>query len=183
MHTCVCISESHLSSITSCSYIDASTSSYFISTDALTTSFSKMKPLSFKQHCSLLLFAMFQGLCGSLLEQIKDVPGTGVTSRQYKQEVFEQAPMYVAVMTYLGFGIVTLFGYFRDFLRAIGLEKCHLAQEREEQKAGPIFNPHNCCFLFFFYARVHTCSCLHMLAESCNKEKSTPKVSTHFVSS
>ncbi|KAF0027316.1 hypothetical protein F2P81_020057 [Scophthalmus maximus] len=42
--------------------------------------------------------------------------------------------MYVAVMTYLGFGIVTLFGYLRDFLRAVGLEKCHLAQEREEQK-------------------------------------------------
>ncbi|KAG5830972.1 hypothetical protein ANANG_G00298940 [Anguilla anguilla] len=43
---------------------------------------------------------------------------------------FEQAPLYVAVMTYLGFGIVTLFGYLRDFLRAVGLEKCHLAQER-----------------------------------------------------
>ncbi|KAJ8248058.1 hypothetical protein GJAV_G00237770 [Gymnothorax javanicus] len=49
-------------------------------------------------------------------------------------ECFEQAPLYVAVMTYVGFGIVTLFGYLRDFLRAVGLEKCHLAQEREEQK-------------------------------------------------
>ncbi|KAK5853796.1 hypothetical protein PBY51_014922 [Eleginops maclovinus] len=64
----------------------------------------------------------------------KDCPGTGVASRQHKQECFEQAPMYVAVMTYLGFGIVTLFGYFRDFLRAVGIEKCHLAQERQEQK-------------------------------------------------
>uniref|UniRef100_A0A671YS15 serine C-palmitoyltransferase n=1 Tax=Sparus aurata TaxID=8175 RepID=A0A671YS15_SPAAU len=61
-------------------------------------------------------------------------PGTGAASRQHRHESFEQAPMYVAVMTYLGFGIVTLFGYFRDFLRAVGLEKCHLAQEREEQK-------------------------------------------------
>uniref|UniRef100_A0A8C6SV39 serine C-palmitoyltransferase n=1 Tax=Neogobius melanostomus TaxID=47308 RepID=A0A8C6SV39_9GOBI len=42
--------------------------------------------------------------------------------------------MYVAVMTYLGYGLVTLFGYFRDFLRAVGLEKCHVAQERSEQK-------------------------------------------------
>ncbi|KAJ8360352.1 hypothetical protein SKAU_G00168770 [Synaphobranchus kaupii] len=50
------------------------------------------------------------------------------------RESYEQAPLYVAVMTYLGFGIVTLFGYLRDFLRAVGLEKCHLAQEREEQK-------------------------------------------------
>ncbi|XP_037638351.1 serine palmitoyltransferase 3 isoform X2 [Sebastes umbrosus] len=64
----------------------------------------------------------------------KNGPGTGVASRQHRQEFFEQAPMYVAVMTYLGFGIVTLFGYLRDFLRAVGLEKCHLAQERGEQK-------------------------------------------------
>lgn len=64
----------------------------------------------------------------------KNGPGNGVASRQHRQESFEQAPMYVAVMTYLGFGIVTLFGYLRDFLRAVGLEKCHVAQEREEQK-------------------------------------------------
>ncbi|KAK9541758.1 hypothetical protein VZT92_001779 [Zoarces viviparus] len=64
----------------------------------------------------------------------KNGPGTGVASRPHKQESCEQAPMYVAVMTYLGFGIVTLFGYFRDFLRAVGLEKCNLAQERKEQK-------------------------------------------------
>ncbi|XP_049927776.1 serine palmitoyltransferase 3-like [Epinephelus moara] len=65
----------------------------------------------------------------------KNGPGTGVASRQHRHESFEQAPMYVAVLTYLGFGIVTLFGYLRDFLRAVGLEKCHLARERVEQKA------------------------------------------------
>ncbi|CAL9688094.1 unnamed protein product [Knipowitschia caucasica] len=64
----------------------------------------------------------------------KHGPGISVASRQPRHEVFEQAPMYVAVMTYLGFGLVTLFGYFRDFLRAVGLEKCHQAQERAEQK-------------------------------------------------
>ncbi|XP_016893032.1 serine palmitoyltransferase 3 isoform X2 [Cynoglossus semilaevis] len=56
------------------------------------------------------------------------------TDREHRQESFEQPPMYVAVMTYLGFAIVTLFGYLRDFLRAVGLEKCHITQEREEQK-------------------------------------------------
>ncbi|KAL2083299.1 hypothetical protein ACEWY4_021072 [Coilia grayii] len=50
------------------------------------------------------------------------------------EDSFEQAPMHVAVLTYIGFGIVTLFGYFRDFLRAAGLEKCHVAQERDDQK-------------------------------------------------
>ncbi|XP_048864030.1 LOW QUALITY PROTEIN: serine palmitoyltransferase 3 [Brienomyrus brachyistius] len=58
----------------------------------------------------------------------------GVHHRSRVTEGFEQPPMYVAVFTYLGFGIVTLFGYLRDFMRAVGLEKCHLAQEREEQK-------------------------------------------------
>uniref|UniRef100_A0A8C6WJG0 serine C-palmitoyltransferase n=1 Tax=Neogobius melanostomus TaxID=47308 RepID=A0A8C6WJG0_9GOBI len=64
----------------------------------------------------------------------KNGPGTGVANSLPRHEPFEQAPMYVAVMTYLGYGLVTLFGYFRDFLRAVGLEKCHVAQERSEQK-------------------------------------------------
>lgn len=55
--------------------------------------------------------------------------------------------MYVAVMTYLGFGIVTLFGYLRDFLRAVGLEKCHVAQEREEQKVDSTCNQRNCIYI------------------------------------
>uniref|UniRef100_A0A3B3ZEP8 serine C-palmitoyltransferase n=1 Tax=Periophthalmus magnuspinnatus TaxID=409849 RepID=A0A3B3ZEP8_9GOBI len=70
--------------------------------------------------------------CATFIQ--KNGPENGVASRQPRHEAFEQAPMYVAVMTYLGFGLVTLFGYFRDFLRAVGLEKCHLAQERPEQK-------------------------------------------------
>lgn len=73
--------------------------------------------------------------CTSLIIQ-KNVPQTAVGSRQRTHNTFEQPPMYVAVMTYLGYGIVTLFGYLRDFLRAVGLEKCHVAQEREEQKVG-----------------------------------------------
>uniref|UniRef100_A0A8C8SH25 serine C-palmitoyltransferase n=1 Tax=Pelusios castaneus TaxID=367368 RepID=A0A8C8SH25_9SAUR len=57
----------------------------------------------------------------------------GLYKRPFNEH-FEQAPMYVAVFTYLGFGVGTLFGYLRDFMRAWGLEKCHLATEREEQK-------------------------------------------------
>ncbi|XP_066553483.1 serine palmitoyltransferase 3 [Amia ocellicauda] len=58
----------------------------------------------------------------------------GCYNKQSFKESFEQAPLYVAVLTYMGFGVVTLFGYLRDFLRAVGLEKCHQAREREEQK-------------------------------------------------
>ncbi|XP_032088136.1 serine palmitoyltransferase 2 isoform X2 [Thamnophis elegans] len=42
--------------------------------------------------------------------------------------------MLVAVLTYVGYGVLTLFGYLRDFLRQWKLEKCHNATERDEQK-------------------------------------------------
>lgn len=42
--------------------------------------------------------------------------------------------MYVAVLTFVGFGVGTIFGYLRDFMRAWGLEKRNVAQERQQQK-------------------------------------------------
>ncbi|XP_030627598.1 serine palmitoyltransferase 2b isoform X2 [Chanos chanos] len=49
-------------------------------------------------------------------------------------ESFEETPLLVAVLTYMGYGILTIFGYLRDFLRNWKFEKCHVATEREEQK-------------------------------------------------
>ncbi|XP_076129485.1 serine palmitoyltransferase 2b [Alosa pseudoharengus] len=49
-------------------------------------------------------------------------------------ESFEETPLLVAVLTYMGYGILTIFGYLRDFLRQWKIEKCHIAREREEQK-------------------------------------------------
>ncbi|XP_069811368.1 serine palmitoyltransferase 3-like [Dendropsophus ebraccatus] len=57
----------------------------------------------------------------------------GLYKREYK-EAYEEAPLYIPVLTYLGYGILILFGYLRDFMRKWGLEKCHMAKEREEQK-------------------------------------------------
>ncbi|XP_030052197.1 serine palmitoyltransferase 3 isoform X2 [Microcaecilia unicolor] len=70
-------------------------------------------------------------------------------------ETFEQAPLYVAVLTYLGFGVVTLFGYLRDFLRAWRLEKCHMAIEREEQKDFvPLYQDFENFYIRNLYMRV-----------------------------
>ncbi|KAL0967574.1 hypothetical protein UPYG_G00253960 [Umbra pygmaea] len=49
-------------------------------------------------------------------------------------EQFEETPLLVAVLTYMGYGILTIFGYLRDFLRDWGFEKCQVARERDEQK-------------------------------------------------
>lgn len=58
----------------------------------------------------------------------------GVPYKKPFCESYEQAPLYIAVFTYMGYGIVTLFGYLRDFMRNWGLEKCCAAVERLEQK-------------------------------------------------
>lgn len=39
------------------------------------------------------------------------------------QESFEEAPLYVLFITYMGYMILNVFGYIRDFIRAIGLEE------------------------------------------------------------
>uniref|UniRef100_A0A8C5I3P3 serine C-palmitoyltransferase n=1 Tax=Gouania willdenowi TaxID=441366 RepID=A0A8C5I3P3_GOUWI len=49
-------------------------------------------------------------------------------------ESFEETPLMVAVLTYMGYGILTIFGYLRDFLRQWNIEKRHIARERDEQK-------------------------------------------------
>ena len=49
-------------------------------------------------------------------------------------ESYEETPLLVAVLTYMGYGILTIFGYPRDFMRHWNIEKCSVARERDEQK-------------------------------------------------
>ena len=54
--------------------------------------------------------------------------------RQNFQESFEPTPLLPAIVTYIGYGILTLFGFFRDFLRKYGLEKLYTAVEDTDMK-------------------------------------------------
>ena len=45
----------------------------------------------------------------------------------------EEAPLYVELLCYLSYIILILFGYLRDFLRAIGLEKTRSATEKNRE--------------------------------------------------
>lgn len=74
--------------------------------------------------------------------------------------------MLVAVLTYMGYGILTVFGYLRDFLRQWKIENCHNAREREEQKVGPSegrANPQN----GWSFLRFRTGDCLTLTNHSC----------------
>uniref|UniRef100_A0A8C8DQA6 serine C-palmitoyltransferase n=1 Tax=Oryzias sinensis TaxID=183150 RepID=A0A8C8DQA6_9TELE len=49
-------------------------------------------------------------------------------------ESFEETPMWVAVLTNVGYVILIIFGYLRDLLRHWKIEQRHIAREKEEQK-------------------------------------------------
>lgn len=44
-------------------------------------------------------------------------------------ESFEETPLLIAVLTYLGYGILIVFGHMRDWLRRWGWEKVPVAAE------------------------------------------------------
>ncbi|XP_034433121.1 serine palmitoyltransferase 2-like [Hippoglossus hippoglossus] len=67
-------------------------------------------------------------------EEVRTSSHDGSLYNQPFIETFEETPMLVAVFTYMGYGILTIFGYLRDFLRHWKIERCNVASEREEQK-------------------------------------------------
>ena len=53
----------------------------------------------------------------------------GKSSRKNCEE-FESMPLWIAVMTYIAYAILILFGYLRDFMRFYGLETSRAFKER-----------------------------------------------------
>uniref|UniRef100_A0A3P8R6A8 serine C-palmitoyltransferase n=1 Tax=Astatotilapia calliptera TaxID=8154 RepID=A0A3P8R6A8_ASTCA len=78
-----------------------------------------------------LFFGCFSGCSFS---DNQNVPHNSSLYKKPFVESFEETPLWVAVLTYMGYGILTIFGYLRDFLRHWDIEKCHVARERDEQK-------------------------------------------------
>ncbi|KAF3844524.1 hypothetical protein F7725_007687 [Dissostichus mawsoni] len=75
-------------------------------------------------------------------EEVRPGMGRGVNATSHHGvpysrpfvESYEQTPMLPAVFTYMSYGILTIFGYLRDFLRYWKIERCNIAGEKEEQR-------------------------------------------------
>jgi len=52
-------------------------------------------------------------------------------------ELFEETPLIVAVLTYLGYTVLLIFGHVRDFLRNWNIEKVPTAAEPVEEVIQP----------------------------------------------
>jgi len=46
-----------------------------------------------------------------------------------QQEFFEETPLYIAVLTYIGYGILIIFGHFRDLLCKWNLQRLSINTE------------------------------------------------------
>ena len=64
--------------------------------------------------------------------------GNNVRESNYVIEK-QEAPLYLEILCYISYIILICFGYLRDFLRAIGLEKNKSATERNRQVC-PLFD-------------------------------------------
>ncbi|XP_078592782.1 LOW QUALITY PROTEIN: serine palmitoyltransferase 2-like [Branchiostoma floridae x Branchiostoma japonicum] len=74
------------------------------------------------------------------------------------KDSFEPAPRVVVFLTYLGYGILMLFGYFRDFLRKSGVETTHSAIERKNMKDFvPLYQSFESFYKRNIYMRLRDC--------------------------
>eukprot|EP00043_Microstomoeca_roanoka_P011180 m.105474 g.105474 ORF g.105474 m.105474 type:complete len:528 (-) comp15116_c0_seq1:331-1914(-) len=74
------------------------------------------------------------------------------------QEEFEATPILVALMTYLGYAVLYVFGHLRDFLRAHGLEKSKTPKELPKMSSfPPLYRDFEAFFTRNLYRRIRDC--------------------------
>ncbi|CAH3027403.1 unnamed protein product [Porites evermanni] len=72
-------------------------------------------------------------------------------------EEFEDTPFQVAVLTYLSYFFLILFGYLRDFLRKYGLEKSKAPKEHGNKGFVPLYADFESFYTRNLYTRIRDC--------------------------
>lgn len=76
-------------------------------------------------------------------------------STNLQHEEFEETPLYAAILTYLGYSILCLFGWLRDFLRQSRLEKKRGAVDPNASLGFvPLYQSYECFYTRNMYTRV-----------------------------
>ncbi|CAH3190864.1 unnamed protein product, partial [Porites lobata] len=73
------------------------------------------------------------------------------------RDEFEETPFHAAVMTYLAYFFYIIFGYFRDFLRKHGLEKCKTVKENGNEGFVPLYSDFESFYTRNMYTRARDC--------------------------
>jgi len=59
----------------------------------------------------------------------KDRPSAAAAPDSRHLELFEETPLLIAVLTYLGYAVLIIVGHIRDFMRNWNIEKVPMAAE------------------------------------------------------
>ncbi|XP_052768715.1 serine palmitoyltransferase 2-like isoform X1 [Mya arenaria] len=83
--------------------------------------------------------------------------GTGADWRRSWWESFEETPLYAAIWTYLGYGLLVLVGHIRDFFRNLGLESQKSCTEPKLPGFVPLYQSWESFYTRNLYRRVRDC--------------------------
>lgn len=72
-------------------------------------------------------------------------------------ESFEEAPLWAAIVTYFGYLVLNIFGWFRDFNRYLGLEDKKGAMDNNPSDFVPLFSEYECFYTRNLYTRIRDC--------------------------
>ena len=81
----------------------------------------------------------------------------GNAKRREMHESFEEAPFWAAVITYMGYLILNIYGWLRDTMRYIGLESNKGTVDNNPSDFVPLFSEYECFYTRNLYTRIRDC--------------------------
>ena len=63
-----------------------------------------------------------------------------ILQKPASQEEFEETPLLLAIFTYIGYGMLVMFGYLRELTRYYRIEEAHQSEDSTKNKVGLIIN-------------------------------------------
>jgi serine palmitoyltransferase len=71
--------------------------------------------------------------------------------------MFEDTPMVQAIYTYICYAVLNIFGWFRDFLRNVGLEKRKGNADNNTSDFVPLYQSYESFYTRNVYTRIRDC--------------------------
>ncbi|KAI3382726.1 hypothetical protein SNEBB_007279 [Seison nebaliae] len=72
-------------------------------------------------------------------------------------ETFEEVPLHIAILTYLGYLVLNIFGYIRDILRSLGIEKRSDCKDPNPSNFPPLYSSFESFYTRNLYTRIRDC--------------------------
>ena len=75
----------------------------------------------------------------------------------HTSESFEEAPLWAAIITYLGYLILNIFGWIKDMLRYLEIEEKKGAVDNNPSDFCPLYSEYECFYTRNLYTRIRDC--------------------------